>query len=1774
MAKRIVCCPGADGNSFEYLYVDTSKLLVENITDAVAVLVSNAREECCLAELSGYALGEKVLQDKEQDLFSFDFYKINSFELFKTQDELRFKTGSEKILSACLLNYYRREYDATQQHTFFSEPAVKNTYVDTGTGVEHELLLENRELVKNKEDEDLELETLDKGKSDAEREAEAAAAQAEAEQIAALTDAEEKAAKKEKQEKSRRRRQWLAEEEQYREFRNQDNAQSEEFRRMREYEEEMRRNNAYLSSQYNQGNYSSLPGMVSNAEYISTYGSEVGKETLEVLVDNHDLYRLASRMDEFGVPYTVIGEETAGGRLISHIICPSDYAETAYSARDFAALENNLRFDSYTDENKYYSAFQLSALEYAYDNDVDVSYVANGEYNSNQMYRIFDAGLNGYDMEVLANPSYTPAHMDALTHYMSHGWTTADISDPTLSPSFIADKLLQEEISHGVSRESSFFEKHDYDGFLAYKQTPSFSNDYDNSQKEQYYKQFAINANKAASQNNLETFKENLHTSYEQRQRETNYTPSDRAKPLPDVPPDSSLSPRSGFSKGDTAGVVPGKNENTSADGKKGQAQSPYSFNSSYTLTGYNKSDGSFAPYSKDNNSPSDNRAANLSSMPARRQGPGGGTPTHGGGGKAPVNTPTSNKVGYNPLNDLKVRSEFAKRSGYALQNFGASLAHIPSGLAGSTLRKAAQADETGAIYGYNSISRTATNTLYTARLVMDLPRQFARAGEKVKYGSSSVAKACQESVGKNYTRLTSADIQKDIKSLKREQSQQLEKLYGKKASKLTVGEIKTNISRFNTQINELQKSNKTLRSEIKTLYDKKKSVGLSSAEKISLKDKLEKYSKNTAKINKNKKKTSKLEKLLGTKKAHAKALEKLDKAAEKMGKREGRWKGITGMLSNSFVNQLHKAGADNTIGGMATASSISMRYLRSPLHRMVRKAGSTLISKPIKKATKKLVRKTKTYKKYRLHRIKRTQRIKKRVLKKQKLVRIRKRKIKRTSEKLLGKAATKGLLKVYKGAGKGLSFINKITTGAFRALNTATSFLKGAILKICLWAGIGFLGIAILATLANTLMSAAGSVMMLGGSKINLSSQIDQINQAQLVLQTEISVIASGPAVGKKYDNVYYDYNGSPGNNTAQLLAMGYVRFFGSPGEADWWHYLHQLYRDSNYFDYVVSEPYACDKGCVSRGYLCYDPYDEYATETRKSLYAASNGKGCIKTKEYSCMSHKIIGKHNDGQKMSAPCSCDNCEKKTYKVETGRTLWRCNGHNSLGKPPTHYDHADYWHSSSMNETEAKLCNNSVSYKEVKTITEYYCQGYKGEVFNVSGCEIHNDGKKMYERCSCGLTCQQTMEYEKTGRTLYYCPGYTDSDGRISNHATGPKMYEPCSCEKCWSKPEEELVTVYYCQGYCPGKHQDSSSCGGHTEMVCYGEHQDITITITSLDFEDIFYADSSVSQTGESLRGEAYEDKFVISAYCSCKECCGQYSPEVTGKPSQTASGTKPKANHTLAVDAQNPVVPIGTHVWIDGKEYVVEDTGDLASRGVAFDMYFDSHQSALQWGRRTKTVYKNVLVSEDNGLKGDKWGFKGWTTENKALAMNIYNGLVGGEANNIYAGLDKITNLAYGTSSSSSYDFSSLDFNDSSGLTFYQRRILDVIEKNTIASKKGYCQAWVADVYHTALGGARASKCCANHAGEAWGVSNDWSKIQVGAAVYGYSSSNYGHVGIYIGNGKVAHNIGYVKIQSLESWVNTYNGQCWGWNGGNNLSSNSQYKCAPAGTYMHGKD
>jgi cell wall-associated NlpC family hydrolase len=115
--------------------------------------------------------------------------------------------------------------------------------------------------------------------------------------------------------------------------------------------------------------------------------------------------------------------------------------------------------------------------------------------------------------------------------------------------------------------------------------------------------------------------------------------------------------------------------------------------------------------------------------------------------------------------------------------------------------------------------------------------------------------------------------------------------------------------------------------------------------------------------------------------------------------------------------------------------------------------------------------------------------------------------------------------------------------------------------------------------------------------------------------------------------------------------------------------------------------------------------------------------------------------------------------------------------------------------------------------------------------------------------------------------------------------------------------------------------------------------------------FDAMNYIDSEGSEeemeVGDSL-GEVW-----VTAYCACTICCG---PNANGS---TASGNTAKAKHTIAVDAHNPIVPMGTKVVIEGTVYTVEDTGNLNYHGNDFDIFFSSHEKACQWGRQKVEAY-----------------------------------------------------------------------------------------------------------------------------------------------------------------------------------------------------------------------
>ena len=67
------------------------------------------------------------------------------------------------------------------------------------------------------------------------------------------------------------------------------------------------------------------------------------------------------------------------------------------------------------------------------------------------------------------------------------------------------------------------------------------------------------------------------------------------------------------------------------------------------------------------------------------------------------------------------------------------------------------------------------------------------------------------------------------------------------------------------------------------------------------------------------------------------------------------------------------------------------------------------------------------------------------------------------------------------------------------------------------------------------------------------------------------------------------------------------------------------------------------------------------------------------------------------------------------------------------------------------------------------------------------------------------------------------------------------------------------------------------------------------------------------------------------------------------------TRSGRMPQVGRTVAVDES--IIPLGSKVIVDGREYVAEDTGRLI-QGNRLDMFVASRHDAVNFGRRLVQV------------------------------------------------------------------------------------------------------------------------------------------------------------------------------------------------------------------------
>jgi 3D (Asp-Asp-Asp) domain-containing protein len=86
------------------------------------------------------------------------------------------------------------------------------------------------------------------------------------------------------------------------------------------------------------------------------------------------------------------------------------------------------------------------------------------------------------------------------------------------------------------------------------------------------------------------------------------------------------------------------------------------------------------------------------------------------------------------------------------------------------------------------------------------------------------------------------------------------------------------------------------------------------------------------------------------------------------------------------------------------------------------------------------------------------------------------------------------------------------------------------------------------------------------------------------------------------------------------------------------------------------------------------------------------------------------------------------------------------------------------------------------------------------------------------------------------------------------------------------------------------------------------------------------------------------------VTAYCACPKCCGPNAQGIT------ASGKLVDYNGGKFVAADTSVLPFGTRLLIPGYDAQAVEVIDRggAIKGNHLDVFFATHEQALQWGRQ----------------------------------------------------------------------------------------------------------------------------------------------------------------------------------------------------------------------------
>lgn len=159
-------------------------------------------------------------------------------------------------------------------------------------------------------------------------------------------------------------------------------------------------------------------------------------------------------------------------------------------------------------------------------------------------------------------------------------------------------------------------------------------------------------------------------------------------------------------------------------------------------------------------------------------------------------------------------------------------------------------------------------------------------------------------------------------------------------------------------------------------------------------------------------------------------------------------------------------------------------------------------------------------------------------------------------------------------------------------------------------------------------------------------------------------------------------------------------------------------------------------------------------------------------------------------------------------------------------------------------------------------------------------------------------------------------------------------------------KDEEAAQILAEKQEQNSASSQNNSGASQETTQPSTPESQDNSQNQNSQSQQEESTTPPAQQEDSQNESQGKYLGNFKLTGYCNCEKCGGHSS-------GLTASGTTPVQGRTIAMGG----VPFGTKLLINGNVYTVED------RGVPYahvDIYFNSHEEALQFGTSSADVYQ----------------------------------------------------------------------------------------------------------------------------------------------------------------------------------------------------------------------